>query len=67
MDGLSGLSDPADRNEVLRAAQERVAERATNVFLFQLAMTGVADARIKGLWKNAPIQANDMTQVYWED
>ena len=36
-----------------------------NAFLFQLAKTGVADARIQGLWENAPTQANDLTRVRW--
>jgi peptide/nickel transport system substrate-binding protein len=67
MDGLAGMTDAADRNAVLVAVQQRVAERATNVFLFQLAKTGVADARIRGLWENMPTQANDMTGVYWEE
>ncbi|MBP7243145.1 ABC transporter substrate-binding protein [Amaricoccus sp.] len=64
--GLAGMSDEADRNAVLGAMQERVAEQSVAVFLFQLAKTGVADARLRGLWQNAPIQADDMTAVYWE-
>ena len=48
---------------ILQAAQERVAENFVNVFLFQLAKTGVADARLQGLWANSPTQANDMTGV----
>jgi peptide/nickel transport system substrate-binding protein len=67
LEGLAGMTDAADRNEVLRAAQARVAEQATNVFLFQLAKTGVADARIEGLWENMPTQANDMTAVHWKE
>jgi peptide/nickel transport system substrate-binding protein len=38
-----------------------------NAFLFQLPKTGVADARIRGLWANSPTQANDMTAVYWAE
>jgi peptide/nickel transport system substrate-binding protein len=60
-------ADEADRNALLRAAQERVASQYVNGFLFQLAKTGVADARIRGLWPNSPTQANDMTAVYWEE
>jgi peptide/nickel transport system substrate-binding protein len=67
MTGLEPMTGAEDRNAVLRAMQERVAERQTNAFLFQLARTGVADARIKGLWENAPTQANDMSAVYWEE
>jgi peptide/nickel transport system substrate-binding protein len=67
MNGLAPMTDTDDRNAVLQAVQARVAEQATNVFLFQLAKTGVADARIEGLWENMPTQANDMTAVYWRD
>lgn len=65
--GLGGLTDPEDRDEVLRAVQARVADQAVNVFLFQLPKTGVADARIEGLWTDMPTQANDMTAVYWRE
>jgi peptide/nickel transport system substrate-binding protein len=60
-------ADEADRTALLQAAQERVASKYVNAFLFQLAKTGVADARIRGLWPNSPTQANDMTAVYWEE
>jgi peptide/nickel transport system substrate-binding protein len=67
LQGLDGMTDPEDRNEVLRAVQTRVADQAVNAFLFQLAKTGVADARIEGLWPNSPTQANDMTAVRWSE
>ena len=44
-----------------------MAEHYVNVFLFQLAKTGVADARLQGLWANSPTQANDMTGVAWAE
>ena len=67
MAGVEATSDPAEQTEILRAAQERVASRYVNAFLFQLAQTGVADAKLRGLWTNAPTQANDMTGVYWAE
>jgi peptide/nickel transport system substrate-binding protein len=66
-DGFDRTVSIDDQVMLLQAAQERVASRFVNAFLFQLAKTGVADARIKGLWANAPAQANDMTAVYWEE
>jgi peptide/nickel transport system substrate-binding protein len=60
-------ADEDERNALLVAAQERVAENFVNGFLFQLAKTGVADARIGGLWANSPTQANDMTGVSWSE
>ena len=44
-----------------------MAEHFVNAFLFQLPKTGVANAKIKGLWPNAPTQATDLTAVYWEE
>ncbi len=67
MEGLGTMTEEADRNDVWRAAQEHVAVDYANVFLFQLAKTGVADARLRGLWANSPTQANDVTQVYWAE
>ena len=65
--GLDSLTNPDDRTAVLRAMQERIAEQYVNGYLFQLAKTGVADARIEGLWENAPTQANDLTKVRWAE
>ena len=48
-------------------AQRRIAEDFVNGYLFQLARTSVADARIEGLWANAPTQANDLTGVRWSE
>jgi peptide/nickel transport system substrate-binding protein len=67
MQGLDATADEAERAEILKAAQERIAANFVNVFLFQLAKTGVADARIEGLWLNSPTQANDMTGVRWAE
>ena len=50
-----------------KAAQRQVAGDYVNGFLFQLARTGVSNAKISGLWENAPTQANDLTGVSWSD
>lgn len=65
--GVEATADPAEQAAILQAAQERIADRFVNVFLFQYAKTGVADARLQGLWVNSPTQANDMTGVSWQD
>ncbi len=67
MSGLASMSVPEDRTAVLQAVQRRISEEYVNGYLFQLAKTGVADVRIKGLWENSPTQANDLTEVYWEE
>jgi peptide/nickel transport system substrate-binding protein len=67
MESLNLATDPAERTAILQQAQEHIARDYVNGYLFQLAKTGVADARIRGLWANAPTQANDLTGVYWEE
>ncbi len=64
---LGKADDPAKRNELLGNAQQILAQDAVNGFLFQLAKHGVWNAKLKGLWKNSPVQANDLTKVYWVD
>ncbi len=65
MDELTATSDPAERSAILREAQEMIAGDYVNAYLFQLAKTGVANAKIEGLWENSPTQANDLTAVHW--
>ncbi len=67
MKELDLASDPDERSNILATAQRMIAEDYVNGFLFQLARTGVANARIQGLWPNAPTQANDLTGVSWQE
>ena len=67
MDQLAAEANPEARSALLRQAQEMIARDDVNAYLFQLAKTGVADARIEGLWENAPTQANDLTAVRWTE
>lgn len=61
----STVEEPV-RYEVLAKAQEKLAEDSVNVFLFQLAKHGVWKKDVVGLWENSPVQANDLTEVYWK-
>ena len=65
MEQLAATTNAEQRSALLRQAQEVIARDHVNAYLFQLAKTGVADARIEGLWENAPTQANDLTEVRW--
>ncbi|MFI4995502.1 MAG: ABC transporter substrate-binding protein [Hyphomicrobiales bacterium] len=58
--------DLAERKTYLVQAQKKLAEDAVNVFLFQLQQITVANAKLRGLWKDSPIFANDMAAVSWE-
>jgi peptide/nickel transport system substrate-binding protein len=50
----------------LGEAQKKIAEDSVNAFLFQLPNPTVADAKLKGLWKNAPIFVNDLSAMAWQ-
>ncbi|NOX72486.1 MAG: ABC transporter substrate-binding protein, partial [Alphaproteobacteria bacterium] len=64
---LNNATDPAERTAINQAAQRMIADDYVNGYLFQLAAITVANAKINGLWKNAPTQANDLTGVSWSD
>ena len=66
MTELNTEQDPAKRSEWLAAAQRVISDDYVNGYLFQLAAITVADARLRGLWQDAPTQATDLTGVYWE-
>ena len=67
MDELEATADDAARRGLMHDAQRMIAEDYVNAYLFQLAKTGVADARLRGLWENSPTQANDLTGVSWAE
>ncbi len=67
VDELNVTTEPAQRNAIIGDIQKQIANDAVNVFLFELPKLGVWNAKIKGLWANSPIQANDLTKVFWED
>lgn len=67
MDKLKATVEPAERSAVLKQAQEMIADDYVNAYLFQLAKTGVANAKIEGLWENAPTPANDLTKLHWTE
>jgi len=67
MADLDIATDRVERSRLLEQAQRMIAEDYVNGYLFQLAKTGVADAKVEGLWENAPTQANDLTGVRWSE
>lgn len=67
MDRLTVTANPAERSTILRDAQRMIAADYVNGFLFQLPRAGIADARLEGLWPNAPLAANDLTGVRWAE
>ena len=67
MNILTATTDPEARSALLETAQKTIADDYVNGYLFQLAFPTVADARISGLWQNAPTQATDLTGVSWSN
>jgi peptide/nickel transport system substrate-binding protein len=64
---LAGTTDEAKRLELIGTAQKILADDCVNVFLFLLPKSGVWNAKLKGLWENAPIPVNDLTEVEWTE
>jgi peptide/nickel transport system substrate-binding protein len=50
----------------LGQAQKQIADDSVNAFLFAYPNISVADANLKGLWKNAPISATDVAAISWK-
>ncbi|MEM7423209.1 MAG: ABC transporter substrate-binding protein, partial [Pseudomonadota bacterium] len=67
MDDLNVTTDGTARTALMQKAQSIIAEDYVNGYLFQLAALGVANAKIVGMWKDAPTQATDLTAVYWTE
>jgi peptide/nickel transport system substrate-binding protein len=64
---LTTEADPAKRSEMLTTAQKTISEDYVNGYLFQLALTSVVDAKLEGMWANAPTQAVDVTGMSWAE
>ncbi len=66
MDELAVTADPAARNALLGRAQRILAEDAVNGYIFQLPKIGIWRQGLTGMWRNSPVQANDVTGVSWQ-
>jgi len=66
MTKLEVTADPDMQRALYGDAQRIIADDAVNVYLFQLAKHGVIKSGLKGMWKNSPVQANDVTGASWE-
>ena len=62
---LTAAPDLAAFKAAIGDAQRQLADDSVNVFLFQLQQASVADARLTGLWRNAPIFATDLAALSW--
>jgi peptide/nickel transport system substrate-binding protein len=55
-----------ERNKLMADAQRLVAEDAVAAYLYQPTWITVANARLKGLWKDVPLFANDIGALSWQ-
>ena len=63
----SGTVDAQAQTALLGELQRKLSADAANVFLFALPKIGVAAAKLRGLWDNDPVPANDVAGVSWGD
>ncbi len=63
---LGEASTTARRSELNKAMQKMLSDDAVVGFLFQLPKTGVWSSRLQGLWKDAPVQSNDLGKASWK-
>jgi len=54
-----------ERYQLMGDAQRLVAEDAVAAYLYQPTWITVANARLKGLWKDVPLFANDLSALSW--
>jgi peptide/nickel transport system substrate-binding protein len=63
---LATTTNSARRSELNKAMQRMLAEDSPVAFIFQLPKTGVWSSRLQGLWKDSPVQANDLSRASWK-
>jgi len=64
-DKIKTTSNTAERNKLLGDAQKMLAADAANGYLFQPQFPTIAKKNVKGLWKELPIFANDLSALSW--
>lgn len=63
---INATIKPEERNKLIGEAQRLVAQDAVAAYLYQPTWITVANARVKGLWKDMPIFANDVAAMSWQ-
>ena len=62
---LNATTDDAKRKELAQQIETIIAKDAVNGYLFQLAQTGVWNAKLEGMWQNAPVEGVVLRDVHW--
>ncbi|MBE0581754.1 ABC transporter substrate-binding protein [Devosia sp.] len=64
---LNGTTDEAVRKDLAIEAQTILANDAVNGYLFELAQTGVWNAKLTGMWQNSPIEGLVLRDIAWTE
>jgi peptide/nickel transport system substrate-binding protein len=64
---LNGTTDEARRQELAIEAPTILARDAVNGYLFELAQTGVWNAKLDGMWPNSPIEGLVLRDIHWTE
>ena len=62
---INTTADTTERQKLLAEAQRLVADDAVAAYLYQPTWITVASARLKGVWRDMPIFANDLAALSW--
>ena len=60
-------SSEEQQMDLLGQLQRKLSADEPNVFLYAFPKIGVWNKKVKGLWVNMPVPADDVTQAYWEE
>jgi peptide/nickel transport system substrate-binding protein len=63
---VQATTSPEARNKLMAEAQTLVARDAVAAYLYQPTWITVANARLKGLWKDMPLFVNDLAALSWQ-
>ena len=62
---INATADSTQRGKLMAEAQRLVADDAVAAYLYQPTWITVASARLKGVWTDMPIFANDLAALSW--
>ncbi|ODT65904.1 MAG: ABC transporter substrate-binding protein [Pelagibacterium sp. SCN 63-23] len=62
---LNATTDEAERKRLAQEIETIIARDAVNGYLFELAQTGVWNAKLEGMWQNAPIEGVVLRDIHW--
>ena len=67
VDDAQRATDPKHGTPSTATAQQLLAQDVPALYLYVIPKLGVWNAKLKGLWTNEPIPANDLTEVHWTE